>query len=70
MKPGNLELAKRHLQDAKCSVKSRRPGGAYYLSGLAVECALKACIAKNTRKYDSPPAPKFVQRIYTHDPQS
>lgn len=28
--------------------------GAYYLSGYAVEWALKACIAKNVKRYDFP----------------
>ena len=26
--------------------------GAYYLAGYVVECALKACIAKETKRYD------------------
>lgn len=28
--------------------------GAYYLCGYVVECALKACIAKSTKRYDFP----------------
>jgi len=40
---------------------------ACYLTGLAVECALKACIAKNTRRYDFPPNQSAVKDIYTHD---
>ena len=28
--------------------------GAYYLSGYAVECALKACIAKKTQRHEFP----------------
>src|SRR5204863_6872678 len=31
-----------------------------------VECALKACIAKRTRRYDFPDR-KFVSDVYTHD---
>ena len=30
------------------------PHGAYYLTGHAVECALKACIARRTRRHDFP----------------
>ena len=41
--------------------------GAYYLTGLAVECAVKACIAKNTRRHDFPPTPNAVKDVYTHD---
>lgn len=41
--------------------------GAYYLAGYAVECGLKACIAKNTREYDFPPKVEFVRDLYKHD---
>jgi hypothetical protein len=41
--------------------------GAYYLTGLAVECALKACIARNTRRHDFPPNQSAISDIYTHD---
>ena len=40
--------------------------GAYYLTGLAVECAVKACIAKNTVRHNFPPSPNAVKDIYTH----
>lgn len=30
------------------------PDGAYYLAGYAIECALKACIAKLTAQHDFP----------------
>lgn len=40
--------------------------GAYYLAGYAVECALKACIAKRTREFDFPDR-REVERSYTHD---
>jgi len=40
---------------------------AYYLTGLAVECAVKACIAKNTRRNDFPPNPQAIRDIYSHD---
>jgi hypothetical protein len=41
--------------------------GAYYLAGYAVECALKACIAKRTLRYDFPDR-DLLQRLYIHDP--
>ncbi len=41
--------------------------GAYYLTGLAVECAVKACIAKNTQRHDFPPNQSAIKDIYTHD---
>ena len=40
--------------------------GAYYLLGYAVECALKACIARQIRRYDFPDR-KLVNDSYTHD---
>lgn len=40
--------------------------GAYYLSGYVIECALKACIAKGTRRHDFPDKKK-VSESYTHD---
>ncbi len=40
--------------------------GAFYLSGYAVECAFKACIAKETREYDFPDK-KLANNSYTHD---
>jgi len=41
--------------------------GAYYLAGYAVECALKACIARKTQQYEFPDWQK-VRESYTHDP--
>jgi hypothetical protein len=38
----------------------------YYLAGYAVECALKACIAKLTNQDDFPRDRKFVEECYTH----
>ena len=42
------------------------PDGAYYLAGYAVECALKACIARGTQRYDFPEK-KSVDASYTHN---
>ncbi len=40
--------------------------GAYYILGYAVECALKACIAKQIKRHDFPDR-KLVTDSYTHD---
>jgi hypothetical protein len=40
--------------------------GSYYLYGYVVECALKACIAKNVQQYDFPDR-GLVNESYTHD---
>jgi len=46
-------------------VKCGKPQGAYYLGGLAVECALKACIAKKTRRHEFPDA-RYARDVHTH----
>jgi HEPN domain len=40
-------LARMRLADARALIRNRNFEAAYYLTGLAVECAVKACIAKN-----------------------
>lgn len=61
------KLARLRLNDARVLVQNGNLEGAYYLTGLAVECAIKACISKNTSRHDFPPDPKTVRDIYTHD---
>jgi hypothetical protein len=41
------------------------PDAAYYLAGYAVECALKACIAKLTAQHDFPDK-NFAAKCFTH----
>lgn len=43
--------------------------GAYYLTGLAIECAIKACLARTVKEYDYPDR-KFVNDMYQHDLQN
>jgi len=40
--------------------------GAYYMAGYAVECALKACIARKTCRFDFPDR-RTVADSHTHD---
>lgn len=47
-------------------LKSGHFPGAYYLAGYAIECALKACIAKQTAKHDFPNE-RLAQDCWTHD---
>jgi HEPN domain-containing protein len=58
-------LAAERLEDAVALLNAGRFAGAYYISGYAVECALKACIAKKTRQDDFPP--KDASKYYVHD---
>jgi hypothetical protein len=45
-------LADERLEDARVLLANKRHGGAYYPVGYAVECGLKACIAKLTQAED------------------
>jgi HEPN domain-containing protein len=59
-------LADLRLKEAKALLAAGFPEGAYYLAGYAVECALKACIARKTREFDFPEK-KRVNESHTHD---
>ncbi len=59
-------LSRVRLLEAKALLRAGRPDGAYYLAGYAVECALKACIAKQTLRHDFPDKKKVVDS-HTHD---
>ncbi|HYM12551.1 MAG TPA: HEPN domain-containing protein [Bryobacterales bacterium] len=60
-------LALVRLREAKALLEGGYYQGAYYLCGYAVECGIKACLAKKTKRYAFPPEPKAVsQRYYTH----
>ena len=61
------KMARKRLIDAKTLLNQRRYSGAYYLCGYVVECGLKACIAKQTKKFDFPPGHNAIKGIYTHD---
>lgn len=54
------------IKEAKLLLDGRCYNGAYYLAGYAVECALKACIAKQTHRHDFPDK-KRGDESYTHD---
>jgi hypothetical protein len=61
-------LTTTRLAEAQVLLDAGMYDGAYYLAGYAVECALKACIARQTRTHDFPPKPSDVRAIYTHSP--
>ncbi len=60
------ELSRIRLKEAKALQNLGLSDGAYYLAGYAVECALKACIAKGTRRYEFPDKRK-VESSHTHN---
>lgn len=59
-------LARIRLIEAKALLSAGCPDGAYYLAGYSVECGLKACIAKRTRRYDFPER-RSVDASHTHN---
>ena len=61
------QLAEDRIGDAALLLAAGRWSGAYYLAGYAVECGLKACIARLTNQDDFSRERKFVDECYTHD---
>lgn len=60
------ELANLRIAEAERLMQSPpMPEGAYYLAGYAVECALKACIARRTKAEDFPDK-QLAQECFTH----
>jgi len=59
-------LALARVADAKVLFAAGRYDAAYYLAGLAVECALKARIAWATARYEFPDR-RMAERAFTHD---
>ncbi|MBZ0252339.1 MAG: HEPN domain-containing protein [Candidatus Methylomirabilis sp.] len=67
MKRDELQrLAQERLKDAEALIGVGRFDGAYYLAGYAVECALKAAIAKRFRRHEVP-TKALVDKFYQHD---
>jgi HEPN domain-containing protein len=59
------ELAEERLRDAAALLQAGQWSGAYYLAGYAVECGLKACIARLTNQ-DDYPNKELALKCYTH----
>jgi hypothetical protein len=59
-------LADLRLSDANTLLDAGSFDGAYYLAGYVIECALKACVAKQVREFDFPEK-RLVERSYTHN---
>lgn len=59
-------LAELRIAEAKVLLENNCWEGAYYLAGYAVECALKACIAKATQQYDFPDR-RIANASHTHN---
>jgi len=59
-------LSRQRRREAAALLRARHFPGAYYLVGYAVECALKACIARQTRRFDFP-SKQIAQKVFVHD---
>jgi HEPN domain-containing protein len=59
-------LAEQRLKDARLLLAADRYSGAYYLAGYAIECALKACIARQIARFTFPDK-GLATEVYTHD---
>jgi HEPN domain-containing protein len=58
-------LSNTRIREAKVLFAAGEYGGAYYLAGYAVECALKACFARSVKRYDFPDK-KGAAKVFTH----
>ena len=59
------QLADARVQDAEALLNAGRWPAAYYLLGYAIECALKACAARQFREHEVPDK-TIVNHFYTH----
>jgi hypothetical protein len=58
-------LADARVSDSEALLQANRWAAAYYLLGYAVECAIKACVARQFRQ-DEVPDKTIVNDFYTH----
>ena len=60
------QLCDSRLEEAQVLLERKLWTGAYYLTGLAVECALKSCLASAVQEHDFPDK-EFVKQMYVHN---
>lgn len=66
MNKSDLEaLVDIRVKEAKLLLDNNCYEGAYYLLGYALECAIKACIAKHVKEHDFPDK-QLANAAYTH----
>ena len=60
------QISRIRTQEANALLDAGCYPGAYYLIGYAVECALKACVARQVKRFDFPD--KFLaNKVFTHN---
>ena len=57
-------LSNMRVAEARALLDAGEYTGSRYIMGYAIECALKACIAKNVKRFDFPP--KESASLYVH----
>lgn len=62
-------LSRLRAREAKVLLDAGNFAGSYYLMGYAIECAVKAAIAKQTKRYDFPNK-KLANDSFVHDLKS
>lgn len=60
------KLARIRLREARKLLVHGEYSGAYHLAGVAVECALKACIARRTKQHEFPDK-NHAEQAWKHD---
>jgi len=60
------QISRQRRREAAALLKAGHYPGAYYLVGYSIECALKACIAKQTKKHDFPDK-QVADKAWIHD---
>jgi hypothetical protein len=58
-------LADSRVGEAGVLLQHKYWTGSYYLTGLGVECALKACLSRAIERHDFPDK-GFINKAYTH----
>jgi hypothetical protein len=58
-------LASDRIEEARILLDNSLWTGAYYMTGLGVECSLKSCLAGAVKEYDFPDK-DFVNAMYVH----
>jgi hypothetical protein len=60
------EISKQRRRESAALLRAGLYPGAYYLAGYSIECALKACVARQTKKYEFPDK-RLANECWTHD---
>lgn len=59
-------LASGRIEEARILLDNEQWTGAYYMTGLGIECALKSCLAGAVKEHDFPDK-DFVNAMYVHN---